>query len=355
MPQTKFVTMKALAPGLRPIVVINKVDRPTRAHQEVLNEVFDLFAALGADDDQLDFPTLFASGRSGWAAESLDAPREGSGPAVRSDRQAREAAGGRSRPARSACWPPRSNTIPIVGRILTGRIYSGIAKTNMAIKALSREGKVLEQGRLTQAPVLPRPRARAGRRSAEAGDIVAIAGLTATTVADTLCQIDSTSRCPAQPDRSADLAMTFSVNDSPLAGREGTKVTSRMIRDRLLREAEGNVAIKVARPTGGDAFEVAGRGELQLGVLIETDAPRGLRAVDRPPARADQDERGRPKLEPIEEVHGRRRRGIRGRGRREARQAPRRDDRHAPLGRGKTAHQLPSCPRAASSAITASS
>ena len=300
MPQTKFVTMKALARGLRPIVVVNKVDRSDARSTEVLNEVFDLFAALGADDDQLDFPTLFASGRNGWAAESLEAPRENLNPLF--DLIVKHV----KPPKADSSGPFRmlATTLeydPYVGRILTGRIFSGVAKTNMAIKSLSREGKVLEEGRLTRLLSF-RGLERVPTDQAEAGDIVAIAGLTATTVADTLCQIDVTEPIPSLPIDPPTLGMTFSVNDSPLAGREGTKVTSRMIRDRLFREAEGNVAIHVRESDSGEAYEVAGRGELQLGVLIETMRREGFElSVGRPRVLLKTDEDGN-RLEPIEEV-----------------------------------------------------
>jgi GTP-binding protein len=300
MPQTKFVTMKALARGLRPIVVINKVDRSDARSQEVLNEVFDLFAALGADDEQLDFPTLFASGRSGWAAKSLDAPRENLDPLFDLILEHVKP------PVADPAGPFRMLATTLeydsyVGRILTGRIFSGTAKTNMAIKSLSREGKVLEEGRLTRLLSF-RGLERVPVESAEAGDIVAIAGLTATTVADTLCQIDVNQPIPSQPVDPPTLAMTISVNDSPLAGREGTKVTSRMIRDRLFREAEGNVAIRVRETDTGEAYEVAGRGELQLGVLIEQMRREGFElSVGRPRVLIKTGEDG-GKLEPIEEV-----------------------------------------------------
>jgi GTP-binding protein len=300
MPQTKFVTMKALARGLRPIVVINKVDRPDARAQEVLNEVFDLFAALGADDEQLDFPTLFASGRAGWAAESLDAPRENLDPLF--DLILKHV----KPPAADPAGPFRMLATTLeydsyVGRILTGRIHSGVAKTNMAIKSLSRDGKTLEEGRLTRLLSF-RGLERIPVETASAGDIVAIAGLTATTVADTLCQIGVNEPLPSQPIDPPTLAMTFSVNDSPLAGREGTKVTSRMIRDRLFREAEGNVAIRVRETGSGEAYEVAGRGELQLGVLIETMRREGFElSVGRPRVLIKTGENGE-KLEPIEEV-----------------------------------------------------
>ncbi|MBI3507484.1 MAG: translational GTPase TypA [Proteobacteria bacterium] len=298
MPQTKFVTMKALARGLRPIVVINKVDRQDARATEVLNEVFDLFAALGADDDQLDFPTLFASGRSGWAAETLEAPRENLAPLfdliVKHVKPPKADSSG---PFRMLATTLEYDSY--VGRILTGRIFSGVAKTNMAIKSLSRDGKVLEEGRLTRLLSF-RGLERVPVDSAEAGDIVAIAGLTHTTVADTLCQIDVTEPIPSLPIDPPTLAMTFSVNDSPLAGREGTKVTSRMIRDRLFRESEGNVAIRV-RETG-EAYEVAGRGELQLGVLIEQMRREGFElSVGRPRVLIKTGDDGN-RLEPIEEV-----------------------------------------------------
>jgi GTP-binding protein len=300
MPQTKFVTMKALARGLRPIVVINKVDRQDARATEVLNEVFDLFAALGADDDQLDFPTLFASGRSGWAAESLEAPRENLAPLfdliVKHVKPPKADSSG---PFRMLATTLEYDSY--VGRILTGRIFSGVAKTNMAIKSLSRDGKVLEEGRLTRLLAF-RGLERVPVDSAEAGDIVAIAGLTQTTVADTLCQIDVTEPIPSLPIDPPTLAMTFSVNDSPLAGREGTKVTSRMIRDRLFRESEGNVAIRVRETDSGEAYEVAGRGELQLGVLIEQMRREGFElSVGRPRVLIKTDDEGN-KLEPIEEV-----------------------------------------------------
>jgi GTP-binding protein len=300
MPQTKFVTMKALARGLRPIVVINKVDRSDARAHEVHDEVFDLFAALDANDDQLDFPTLFASGRSGWAAESMEAPRENLDPLF--DLILRHVP------------PPVADTTgafkmlattleydPYVGRILTGRIHTGIAKVNMAVKAMTRDGKLIEDGRLTKLFAF-RGLDRVPVDSAEAGDIIAIAGLTGPTVADTICEPSVTEPIAAQPIDPPTLVMTFSVNDSPLAGREGTKVTSRMIRDRLMNEAEGNVAIRVRETETGEAYEVAGRGELQLGVLIETMRREGFElSVGRPRVLLKTGENGE-KLEPIEEV-----------------------------------------------------
>ncbi len=300
MPQTKFVTMKALARGLRPIVVINKVDRSDARAHEVHDEVFDLFAALDANDDQLDFPTLFASGRSGWAAESMEAPRENLNPLF--DLILRHV----PPPAadKTGAFKMLATTLeydPYVGRILTGRIHTGIAKVNMAVKAMARDGKLIEDGRLTKLFAF-RGLDRVPVDSAEAGDIVAIAGLTGPTVADTICDPSVTEPIAAQPIDPPTLVMTFSVNDSPLAGREGTKVTSRMIRDRLMNEAEGNVAIRVRETETGEAYEVAGRGELQLGVLIETMRREGFElSVGRPRVLLKTGENGE-KLEPIEEV-----------------------------------------------------
>ncbi|MBC8792660.1 MAG: translational GTPase TypA [Tagaea sp. CACIAM 22H2] len=300
MPQTKFVTMKALARGLRPIVVINKVDRSDARAHEVHDEVFDLFAALDANDDQLDFPTLFASGRSGWAAESMEAPRENLNPLF--DLILRHV----PPPVadKTGAFKMLATTLeydPYVGRILTGRIHTGIAKVNMAVKAMTRDGKLIEDGRLTKLFAF-RGLDRVPVESAEAGDIIAIAGLTGPTVADTICEPSVSEPIAAQPIDPPTLVMTFSVNDSPLAGREGTKVTSRMIRDRLMNEAEGNVAIRVRETETGEAYEVAGRGELQLGVLIETMRREGFElSVGRPRVLLKTGENGE-KLEPIEEV-----------------------------------------------------
>ena len=301
LPQTKFVTSKALARGLKPIVVINKVDRGDARPHDVHSEIFDLFAALGANDEQLDFPTLFASGRDGWAATSLEAPRESlaplfdlivshvPAPTVETDKP----------------FSMLATTLEYdsyLGRILTGRIYSGRAKINMAVKSMGRDGKVLEEGRLTKLLAF-RGIERVPIDEAEAGDIIAIAGLTKTTVADTICDPVVEAPVPSIPIDPPTLAMTFSVNDSPLAGREGSKVTTRMIRDRLFREAEGNVAIRVRETDGSDSYEVAGRGELQLGVLIETMRREGFElSVGRPRVLFKTDPATGQRLEPIEEV-----------------------------------------------------
>src|SRR5215468_5265529 len=255
MPQTKFVLSKALALGLRPIVVINKVDRPDARPHEVHDMVFDLFAVLGAGDEQLDFPTLFASSKQGWAAESLEAPRTDMAPLF--DLIVRHVP-----PAEGDLDQPFAMLVTTLeydsylGRVLTGRIHTGVAKVNMHVKAIAPDGRVIEHARLSKLLAF-RGLERLPIDSASAGDIVAIAGLEHTTVADTICDPVVIQPIKANPVDPPTLAMTFSVNDSPLAGRDGDKVTSRMIRARLLREAEGNVAIRVRESEGRDAYEVA--------------------------------------------------------------------------------------------------
>jgi GTP-binding protein len=300
MPQTKFVLMKALALGLRPIVVINKVDRPDARVNEVLNEVFDLFVALDANDDQLDFPILYASGRNGWAVNDLADPQKNLHPLLHKiiahvptpkvDKDA-----------------PFGMLITILesdnylGRVLTGKVYSGRVKVNDPVKVLHLNGTVGEQGRLTKLLAF-RGIERTPIEEAEAGDIIVIAGLENATVADTIGSPELTAPIKATPVDPPTMAITLSVNDSPLAGREGTKVTSRMIRDRLMAEAEGNVAIRVKESDGKDFFEVGGRGELQLGVLIETMRREGFElSVSRPRVLFKTGDDGQ-KLEPIEEV-----------------------------------------------------
>ncbi|HSE78654.1 MAG TPA: translational GTPase TypA [Alphaproteobacteria bacterium] len=301
MPQTKFVTMKALAQGLRPIVVINKVDRSDARPHAVHDEVFDLFAALGADEAQLDFPTLFAAGRDGWAARNLDDRRTDMAPLfdLIVDYVPPPTA---DRDGMFAMLATTLEYDPYLGRVLTGRIHSGAPRVNMMVKALSGDGATVEEARLTKLLAF-RGLERIAIETAEAGDIVAIAGLTRATVADTICAVEVSTPIPATPIDPPTLAMTFSVNDSPLAGREGSKVTSRMIRERLLREAEGNVAIRVSETEDRDALEVAGRGELQLGVLIETMRREGYEmSISRPRVLYKSDAATGQRLEPIEEA-----------------------------------------------------
>jgi GTP-binding protein len=299
MPQTKFVTSKALALGLRPIVVVNKIDRPDERIQEVLDEVFDLFVTLDASDEQLDFPVLFASGRNGYANLEAD-KREGT-----------------LRPMFETIvnHVPAPNVDPkgdfkmlvtlldrdnFLGRILTGKIESGTLKVNAPIHALDAEGNVIETGRASKLLAF-RGLERVSVEEAQAGDIVAIAGFSTATVAHTLADTQVSEPIKAQPIDPPTLAMRFAVNDSPLAGREGTKVTSRLIRDRLLREAESNVAIRVTEASDKDSFEVAGRGELQLGVLIETMRREGFElSISRPRVLFRDGEHGRE--EPYEQV-----------------------------------------------------
>ena len=299
LPQTKFVLSKALKLGLRPILLINKVDRPDARADEVHNEVFDLFAALDASDAQLDFPTLFASAKQGWAAESLDAPRENMNPLFDLiERHVPAPTVEPDQPFRMLATTLEAN--PYLGRLLTGRIQAGRVKPNMAVKAIGADGKLIEQGRISKVLAF-RGLERIGVEEAEAGDIVALAGFTKANVADTLCDPAVSEALPAHPIDPPTLAMTFGVNDSPLAGREGDKVTSRMIRDRLFREVEGNVALRVRETDQGDALEVAGRGELQLGILIETMRREGYElSISRP--RVLFKTEGGQRLEPIEEV-----------------------------------------------------
>jgi GTP-binding protein len=301
MPQTKFVVSKALRQGLKPIVVINKVDRPDARVHQVHDEIFDLFAALDASDEQLDFPTLYASGRAGWAVADLEAPRQDLRPLFALIiAHVQPPVADPDKPFEMLVTTLESD--PYLGRVLTGRIFSGVARMNMPVKSLARDGRTIEQARLTKLLAF-RGLERRPIDEAVAGDIVAIAGLAETTVADTICAPEVTEALAADPIDPPTLAMTFSVNDSPLAGREGSKVTSRMIVERLKREAEGNVAIRVRETEDKDATEVAGRGELQLGVLIETMRREGYElAISRPRVLFKNDPATGQRLEPIEEV-----------------------------------------------------
>lgn len=300
MPQTKFVTGKALALGLRPIVVVNKIDRPDERIQEVLDEVFDLFVTLDATDEQLDFPVLYASGRNGYANAE---------PSLRSgtlEPLFQKIVDHVPPPALDVDAPfsflvtllDRDN---FLGRILTGRVNSGTLKVNQPIHAIDADGNVLETGRASKILSF-RGLDRVPVDEAQAGDIISLAGLTVATVANTIADPSVNTAIKAQPIDPPTLSMRFAVNDSPMAGREGSKVTSRMIRDRLMREAESNVAIKVTESADKDSFEVAGRGELQLGVLIETMRREGFElGISRPRVLFGEDEAGN-KTEPYETV-----------------------------------------------------
>jgi GTP-binding protein len=300
MPQTKFVTGKALKLGLRPIVVVNKIDRPDERIQEVLDEVFDLFVSLDATDEQLDFPVLYASGRNGYANEDSSL-REGT------LRPLFQKIVDHVPPPALEVEAPFTFLVTLLdrdnflGRILTGRVQSGTVKVNQPIHALDMNGKVIETGRASKIMTF-QGLERVPTDEAKAGDIISLAGLTVATVSNTISDTSVSTAIQAQPIDPPTLSMRFAVNDSPMAGREGSKVTSRMIRDRLEREAESNVAIKVTESEDRDSFEVAGRGELQLGVLIETMRREGFElGISRPRVLFGEDENGK-KTEPYETV-----------------------------------------------------
>ncbi|MEX3011755.1 translational GTPase TypA [Hoeflea sp. TYP-13] len=300
MPQTKFVVGKALKVGLKPIVAVNKIDRPDARAEEVINEVFDLFAALDANDEQLDFPILYGSGRDGWMNYEPEGPKDkGLAPLfdLVLDHVPEPSVGeGQFRMIGTIL-----EANPFLGRIITGRIHSGSIKPNQPIKVMDRNGELLEQGRVSKILAF-RGIERQPIDEGRAGDIVAIAGLTKGTVADTYCVPEISEPLEAQPIDPPTVTMSFIVNDSPLAGTEGDKVTSRVIRDRLMKEAEGNVALKIEEADDKDSFYVSGRGELQLAVLIETMRREGFElAVSRPRVVMQKDENG-TLMEPVEEV-----------------------------------------------------
>ena len=301
MPQTKFVLAKALALGLRPIVVVNKVDKPDGEPDRALNEVFDLFANLGANDEQLDFPHVYASGRSGWADLELDGPRKDLSALF--DLIVRHVPAPKQIARQAEPFSMLATTLsadPFIGRILTGRVETGTLKVGDQLKALTRTGERIEQFRATKILAF-RGLTQTAIDEAVAGDIVTIAGMSKATVADTLCALEVDTALPAQPIDPPTITVTFGINDSPLAGRDGNKVQSRVIRDRLMKEAETNVAIKIADTPGGEAFEVSGRGELQMGVLIENMRREGFELSISRPRVIFKDEDG-VRMEPVEEV-----------------------------------------------------
>ena len=301
MPQTKFVTSKALKLGLRPIVVLNKVDKPDAEPDRALDECFDLFANLDASEEQLDFPHMYASGRSGWADHELDGPRENLTALfdlILSHVPAPAQVSRRDEPFTMLATTLGAD--PFLGRMLTGRVESGTLKAGQNIKAMSRDGKLIENFRATKILAF-RGLEQTAIDVAEAGDIVSIAGMAKATVADTLADTSVTEAIPAQPIDPPTITVTFGINDSPLAGRDGKKVQSRVIRERLMKEAESNVAIKVSDTPGGEAFEVAGRGELQMGVLIENMRREGFELSISRPQVLFQDIDG-VRHEPIEEA-----------------------------------------------------
>ncbi len=298
MPQTKFVLGKALALGLRPIVAINKIDKPDQRHDEVLNEVFDLFVALDASEEQLDFPVLYGSAKNEWMAAEPEGPKDSVGPLLDRVLEHVNEPEVEEGPFRMLVTTIQRDAF--LGRILTGRVYSGVIQATDAVHALNRDGKQIEKARVSKVLAfrgLERQPVEQGR----AGDIISISGLETATVADTICVPGVTEALKAQPIDPPTLSMTFRINDGPLAGKEGDKVQSRVIGDRLEREAEGNVAIEVTRGADGDSFEVAGRGELQLAVLIETMRREGFELTVGRPKVLFREENG-IKLEPVEEA-----------------------------------------------------
>jgi GTP-binding protein len=301
LPQTKFVVAKALKRGFKPIVVINKVDRSDARPVQVVNEVFDLFAALDASDEQLDFPILYGSAKQGWMAAAPEGPKD-KGMAPLFDLVTRHVAPPATEEGPLRLLATILEADPYLGRILTGRITSGSVSPNQNVKVLARDGKIIESGRITKLLAF-RGLERTAIEEAHAGDIVAIAGLEQANVSDTIAAPEVDTPIQAQPIDPPTLAMTFRVNDSPLAGTEGDKVTSRVIRDRLFREAEGNIALRIGESDEKDAYEVAGRGELQLGILIETMRREGFElSISRPKVVLSRDEKTGEVLEPIEEV-----------------------------------------------------
>jgi GTP-binding protein len=301
MPQTKFVTSKALALGLKPIVVLNKVDKADAEPDRALDECFDLFANLGANEEQLDFPHLYASGRSGWCDTELDGPRKDLTAlfelVVKHVEPPKQLAA-KDEPFRMLATTLSAD--PFIGRILTGRVEAGTLKTGDSLHALSRDGKKIENFRCTKILAF-RGLSQQPIDEAVAGDIVTIAGMTKATVADTLADTSVNEAIPAQPIDPPTISVMFGINDSPLAGRDGKKVQSRVIRDRLSKEAETNVAIKIEDTPGGEAFIVSGRGELQMGVLIENMRREGFELSISRPQVIFKDEDG-VRMEPVEEV-----------------------------------------------------
>ena len=299
MPQTKFVLGKALAQGLRPIVIINKVDRPDGRPDEVVDEVFDLFVSLDANDAQLDFPILYASGRDGWCTHELEDPRENLLPLLELVKShVPEPQVDPQKPF--AMLTTLLDSDPYLGRCLTGRVTQGTARVNETVRALNLDGEVVETGRLTKLLRFEGTQ-RVPVNEVQAGDLICIAGLTKASVADTICAPEVTEPLASTPIDPPTMSVTITVNDSPFAGKEGKKVTSTVIRERLLAEAETNVAITFTEGENKDAFEIGGRGELQLGVLIETMRREGFELTVSRPRVLVKTENG-VKQEPIEEV-----------------------------------------------------
>ena len=299
MPQTKFVLAKALQIGLRPMVVINKVDKSDSRPDEVVNEIFDLFAVLDADEYQLDFPILYGSGRDGWVTNDLEIKNDNLTPLF--DLIIKHTPPPKIENGEFKMLGTILGNDPYLGRLITGKVFSGEVATNQQIKVLSQDGGLIETGRITKILAF-RGTERAGIEKGTSGDIISIAGLTKGTVADTFCALENNTVLHAQPIDPPTVQMAFSVNDSPLAGTEGDKVTGRMIGDRLMKEGEGNITLQIEKSQNDSGYLVSGRGELQLSVLIETMRREGYElSVSKPQVLMKNDEHGKL-LEPIEEV-----------------------------------------------------
>ncbi|EKX48415.1 hypothetical protein GUITHDRAFT_68817 [Guillardia theta CCMP2712] len=303
MAQTKFVLGKSLARGLRPIVVINKVDKDSSRVREVENEVFDLFSSLDASEDQLDFPIVYASGRSGWADLVQDGPRQDMSALL-------DLIVSHVPPPKGDVTAAFSMSVTMLssdtflGRLLIGRIHSGVAKVNDPIHALNMAGQKIEQGRITKILYREGEQGILPLESASAGDIIQLAGLSKASISDTICSVEVEKPLETIAIDPPTVCMTFSPNDSPLAGKDGNKLTSQLILERLQKEAENNVSIQVGTLVpgcAGESFEVYGRGELQLGILLENMRREGFELSVSPPQVVFKEENG-VKLEPIEEV-----------------------------------------------------
>ena len=300
MPQTKFVLGKALKQGLKHIVVINKIDRSDSRGSEVVDEVFDLFVALDASDEQLDFPILYASGRDGWCAKELEDPRENLHPLL-------DIVLDYVSPPKVELDKPFAMLVTLLdydqflGRCLVGRVEQGSADVNASVHAINLDNKVIEKGRMTKLFRFENNN-KVPMDKVHAGDIICIAGLKEASVSDTISDPSVSIPLESTPIDPPTMSITITVNTSPLAGLDGTKVTSTMIRKRLMDEAETNVAITFMENSNKDSFEIGGRGELQLGVLIETMRREGFElSVSRPRVIFKEDDKGN-KLEPFEDA-----------------------------------------------------
>ncbi len=300
MPQTKFVLAKALKQGLKPIVVINKLDKADQRANEVLDETFDLFVSLDANEEQLDFPVLYASGRSGWASKEVDGPRENLHPLLDLIiEHVKPADLDKTKPF--AMLSTLLYADSFLGRSLVGKISQGTAKANQPIKAINLKGEKVDEGRLTKIFRYEGTK-KVPIEVGEAGDIVIIAGLEKANVADTICDLEVTEPIHATPIDPPTMSITISVNSSPLAGKEGKKLTSTQIKDRLITEAQNNVGINFSQNANVDSFVISGRGELMLEILLTQMRREGFEMTVSPPKVLYQKDASGNKLEPIEEI-----------------------------------------------------